>query len=141
MGVPIKWRGGEYGWISSWQHPTCLRVPDVSRAELATQIHGLNDLSTEDRKATLDELTSKDAVQLDPIDPNDPSFSKRDDSKPAPRLDAPRQLTRPLLGFQQEGLGWMVANEAGAFFFLKATSVVTMDPWENPPSTTRSSEI
>lgn len=114
MGVPIKWRGGEYGWISSWQHPTCLRVPDVSRAELATQIHGLNDLSTEDRKATLDELTSKDAVQLDTIDPNDPSFSKRDDSKPAPRLDAPRQLTRPLLGFQQEGLGWMVANEAGA---------------------------
>ena len=107
MGVPIKWRGGEYGWISSWQHPTCLRVPDVSRAELATQIHGLNDLSTEDRKATLDELTSKDAVQLDTIDPNDLSFSKRDDSKPIPRLDAPRQLTRPLLGFQQEGLGWI----------------------------------
>ena len=24
VGVPIKWRGGEYGWISSWQHPTCL---------------------------------------------------------------------------------------------------------------------
>ena len=114
MGVPIKWRGGEYGWISSWQHPTCLRVPDVSRAELATQIHGLNDLSAEDRKATLDELTSKVAVQLDTIDPDDPSFSKRDDSEPAPRLDAPRQLTRPLLGFQQEGLGWMVANEAGA---------------------------
>jgi DNA repair protein RAD16 len=114
VGVPIKWRGGEYGWISSWQHPTCLRVPDVSRAELATQIHGLNDLSPEDRKATLDELTSEDAVQLDTIDPNDPSFSKRDDSKPAPRLDAPRHLTRPLLGFQQEGLGWMVANEAGS---------------------------
>ena len=113
VGVPIKWRGGEYGWISSWQHPTCLRVPDVSRAELATQIHGLNDLSAEDRKATLDELTSKDAVQLDTIDPDDPSFSKRDDSEPVPRLDAPRQLTRPLLGFQQEGLGWMVANEAG----------------------------
>ena len=65
VGAPIKWRGGEYGWISSWQHPTCLRVPDVSRADLATQIHGLNDLSVSDRASLLDELLSKNAVQLD----------------------------------------------------------------------------
>ena len=113
VGAPIKWRGGEYGWISSWQHPTCLRVPDVSRADLATQIHGLNDLSVSDRASLLDELLSKNAVQLDTIDPNDPSFSKRDETTPPARLPTPKALTRPLLSFQQEGLAWMVSNEAG----------------------------
>mgnify|MGYP006075928877 FL=1 len=111
MGVPIKWRGGEYGWISSWQHPQCLRVPDVSRAELATQMYGLNALSVTDRTAVLDELLSKTAVALETVDPDDLSFSKRDGKTPPAKLPTPAQLTRPLLPFQQEGLAWMVDNE------------------------------
>ena len=111
VGVPIKWRGGEYGWISSWQHPTCLRVPDRTKAELAKEIHGIDDLTREDREATLKELTSKTAVALEEVDPNDLAFSKPEG--PVPRLPAPEGLTRPLLAFQEEGLGWMVANETG----------------------------
>ena len=111
MGVPIKWRGGEYGWISSWQHPACLRVPDVSREQLAREIHGLDQLSSEHRDLVLDELTSKEAVKLEEIDPDDPAHCKPAD--PIPRLPTPAALSRPLLSFQEEGLGWLVANEAG----------------------------
>lgn len=53
IGVPIKWRGGEWGWISSWQHPTCLRIPDRTKAELMNEIHGLGNLTPENREATL----------------------------------------------------------------------------------------
>ena len=111
MGVPIKWRGGEYGWISSWQHPACLRVSDVSREQLAREIHGLDQLSPEHRDLVLDELTSEEAVQLEEIDPDDPAHCKP--AGPIPRLPTPAALSRPLLSFQEEGLGWMVANEAG----------------------------
>eukprot|EP00501_MAST-03F_sp_TOSAG23-6_P001685 GSMAST32.ASY1.ANO1.1756.1 assembled CDS len=26
LGFPVKWRGGEYGWISSWRHLLCSRL-------------------------------------------------------------------------------------------------------------------
>jgi hypothetical protein len=57
-----------------------------------------------------DELTSTVPVALDEVDPDDPAFSKPEG--PVPRLPTPAALTRPLLAFQEEGLGWMVANEA-----------------------------
>ena len=36
-----------FGWISSWQHPACLRVPGYTRDELSESIHGANTLLTE----------------------------------------------------------------------------------------------
>ena len=113
VGVPIKWRGGEYGWISSWTHPACLRVPDVAdEAQLAREIHGLETLSKADRELVLGELTSAEPVDLDDVDPNDPAHAEPEG--PIARLPAPAALSRPLLSFQEEGLGWMVAAEAGA---------------------------
>jgi len=110
VGVPFKWRGGAHGYISSWQHPTCLRIPDRTVAELSSEIYGLNDLTEEERTDTLAELSSKVPVALDEVDPDDPAFSKPEG--PVLRLPTPLALTRPLLNFQEEGLGWMVANEA-----------------------------
>ena len=112
IGVPIKWRGGLFGWISSWQHPACLRVPGVTRDELRCELHGVDALTDEQADEVLDQLTSDKGVELEEVDPNDPAFTKRED--PVPELPAPAALTRPLLQFQKEGLGWMVANEAGA---------------------------
>ena len=82
-----------------------------NRAELNKEMHGLADLTPENRKAVLDEVTSKTAVALEEVDPNDPAFTKPEG--PVPRLPTPPALTRPLLSFQEEGLGWMVANEVG----------------------------
>ena len=111
VGVPIKWRGGMYGWISSWQHPACLRVPGVTRDELRLELHGVDALTDEQADEVLDQLTSDKGVELEEVDPNDPAFTKREE--PVPELPAPAALTRPLLQFQKEGLGWMVANETG----------------------------
>ena len=99
-----------HGWVSSWQHPACLRVPGVTKAELTTQIFGTEALKPEDLTFLIDTLCSDTAVALEEIDPNDPAFAKPEG--PVPRLPPPAALTRPLLPFQEEGLGWMVANEA-----------------------------
>ena len=41
IGVPIKWRGGLFGWISSWQHPAacaCQASPGTSSAANCTAL-------------------------------------------------------------------------------------------------------
>ena len=103
--MPIKWRGGEYGWISSWTHPACLRVPDVAdEAQLAREIHGLETLSKADRELVLGELTSAEPVDLDEVDPNDPAFAVPEG--PIARLPAPAALSRPLLSPRRASGGW-----------------------------------
>ena len=87
-------------------------MPGVTRDELRRELHGVDALTDEQADEVLDQLTSDKGVELEEVDPNDPAFTKRED--PVPELPAPAALTRPLLQFQKEGLGWMVANEAGA---------------------------
>ena len=83
-----------YGWISSWQHPACLRVPGVTRDELRLELHGVDALTDEQADEVLDQLTSDKGVELEEVDPNDPAFTKREE--PVPELPAPAALTRPL---------------------------------------------
>ena len=45
---------------------------------------------------------------LVPIDPNDPGFLKE---RTLPRHPPPEALTRPLLPYHEEGLGWMLKQE------------------------------
>jgi hypothetical protein len=47
--------------VSSWQHPACLRVPGVTKAELTTQIFGTEALKPEDLTFLIDTLCSDTA--------------------------------------------------------------------------------
>ena len=109
IGVPIKWRGGLFGWISSWQHPACLRVPGVTRDELRCELQALAP-RTSRRMKILDQLTSDKGVELEEVDPNDPAFTKRED--PVPNFP-PAAPTRPLRSFRRRVLadGWPRGRE------------------------------
>ena len=111
VGEPLKYRGGDYGWISKWMHPECYRVEGVTRDELAAAIHGTDALREGDREVLLATLTSpeKPAIEATALDVTSEEFLCRPVIEP---MEAPRALTRPLLGFQREGLRWMVENES-----------------------------
>ena len=99
------------GWISKWMHPECYRVEGVTRDELAAAIHGTDALREGDREVLLATLTSpeKPAIEATALDVTSEEFLCRPVIEP---MEAPRALTRPLLGFQREGLRWMVENES-----------------------------
>ena len=133
VGVPIKWRGGEYGWISSWTHPACLRVPDVAdEAQLAREIHGLETLSKADRELVLGELTSAEPVDLDEVDPNDPAFAVPEG--PIARLPPPpRSVARSSPSRRRASVGWSPRKPAPS----AAASSPTRWAWERPSRPSR----
>lgn len=111
MGFPIPERRGEFGIITAWQHPECSRIPGYSQARLKHFLHGLEQLTKEDKRRVLTELTKEEAAPLDEIKPEDEEFFKRKaDVNP---IQPPESITKGLLPFQEEGLGWMVSQEHG----------------------------
>ena len=110
VGEPLKYRGGDYGWISKWMHPECYRVEGATRDELEASIHGTEHLREGDLEVLLATLTSPErpAIESTALDVTSEEFVCRPAIEP---MEAPRTLTRPLLGFQREGLRWMVENE------------------------------
>jgi len=110
IGTPIKYRGGDYGWITKWMHAKCVRIRDATAATLAKDAHGMEALSEDDRATLLATLTSEDVpeVEKSALDVNDGQFLCRPAIEKATK---PRGLTRELLGFQAEGLRWMCDNE------------------------------
>ena len=112
IGEPLKYRGGDYGWISKWMHPECYRAEGVTREELETRVHGLDALKDGDREVLLATVLSPDRPEIEntALDVTSEEFLRRPAVEP---MEAPRALTRPLLGFQREGLRWMCDNESG----------------------------
>ena len=112
IGEPLKYRGGDYGWISKWMHPECYRAEGVTREELETRVHGLDALKDGDREVLLATVLSPDRPEIEntALDVTSEEFLRRPAVEP---MEAQRALTRPLLGFQREGLRWMCDNESG----------------------------
>ena len=109
LAKPIKWRGGEYNIISSWQHLECTRVEKPKKFSAAKLVFGLSNLKATDRKAVVAELKKTGPPpHLKAIDPNDPNFIR---DRELPQVPAPRLLAAELLPYQKEGLGWMLNQE------------------------------
>lgn len=105
VGVPIRHSAGEHGWISAWQHLHCTRIEE--RENFEEVLYGYEDLSPEDQKTVLLEITSDNLPDhLKPLDPED--LVKRGK---LPEVNPPKELLRPLLPYQKEGLGWLVRQE------------------------------
>lgn len=104
-GIPIRHAQGEHGWIAAWQHLECTRIEERGRYE--DIIYGFSELSQPKQDAVIAEITS-DIVpdHLKPLDPDD--LVRRDKLDP---VEPPRELLRPLLPYQREGLGWLVRQE------------------------------
>lgn len=118
IGVPIKWRGGEHGYISSWKHPGCVRIEndEVLRKKIAAApaqwIYGFDALNKEQQALVEREVTSTTIPEhMKPIDPNDASFTV---SAVHPEAEQPPNMRLALLPFQREGYGWMLMQERSA---------------------------
>jgi len=84
----------------------------LTKKKLRTLIHGLDVLKRDDAKAVVDELKSKETPHwLVPLDVTDPGFCKS--AIVMRRVSGPSRLNATLLPFQEEGLGWMLDQEAG----------------------------
>ena len=79
--------------------------------QLAREIHGLDQLSSEHRDLVLDELTSKEAVKLEEIDPDDPRIASpriRYRGFPPPR----RSPARCFRSRRRASAGWWPTKRA-----------------------------
>ena len=95
--------------ISSWQHMKCARLDPGSTIDPSTEVYGFAELTAEDQRSLAAELAdTAPPKHIQAIDPDDPSFSK---SKPLVAAPQPKQLSLPLLPYQLEGHGWMLAQE------------------------------
>jgi DNA repair protein RAD16 len=105
VGIPIRHQAGEFGYIPAWQHMTCSRIDPVD--DLDEKIYGLDDITLVQRVEVLAELQSTvlppHLVELQPDD-----VIKRG---PLEAMPAPPALLQHLLPFQEEGYGWMCAQE------------------------------
>ena len=112
VGEPLKYRGGDYGWISKWMHPECYRAEGATREELERSVYGLDALKDGDRELLLAHVLNPERPEIEntALDVMSEEFLCRPAIEP---MDAPRALTRPLLEFQREGLRWMCSNEEG----------------------------
>ena len=110
IGEPLKYRGGDYGWISKWMHPGCYRIEGKTHEELREEVYGLDNLKEADVEALLRAVTNpeKPEIEKDELDVESAEFLCRPVIAP---MEAPGTLTRPLLSFQKEGLAWMCGNE------------------------------
>eukprot|EP00940_MAST-03C_sp_MAST-3C-sp2_P001866 g1866.t1 len=106
MGTPIKWRGGDFGWINSWMHLKCTRCEPGSTCK---EVFGMNELLEEDRKLVKLELAKEGLPDhIKKIDPTDPTFLTKRVLK---RVKPCKEVDAKLLPYQEEGLGWMLAQE------------------------------
>ena len=84
----------------------------TTREELERRVYGLDALKEGDREWLLAAVLSPDRPEIEKtaLDVTSAAFLQRPALEP---MEAPRALTRPLLGFQREGLRWMCDNERG----------------------------
>lgn len=132
LGTPMKWRGGTpAGFIVNWRHVTCTRIEDAlrekSRDEVCQLVMNLDSaIELQDealikknegkmwtRDELLDEITKEEDPDLVTINPEDEAFFFGERPLP-PKAETPAALMQPLLPFQQYGVGWMLAQEAGS---------------------------
>ena len=76
VGEPLKYRGGDYGWISKWMHPECYRVEGVTRDERRGGDTRTDALREGDREVLLATLTSpeKPAIEATALDVTSEEF-------------------------------------------------------------------
>ena len=114
IGTPIKWRGGEWGWISSWSHVQCTRVEadlelDAATFDASASIFGFEKMEEVEQKAITEEMGKLGLPDHIPkIDPTDKNFLKNFKLVKMPK---PKVVTLPLLPYQAEGLGWLLNQE------------------------------
>jgi hypothetical protein len=113
LGRAIKWGGGANGYINSWSHVICTRVPEdkVDDFVAADHVYGYEELTDKEQKEITVELKKIGVPShLESIDPNDPDFLKNTD---LPEAKQPKHLLNiSLLSYQKEGFGWMCSQEA-----------------------------
>eukprot|EP01012_Entosiphon_sulcatum_P067451 TRINITY_DN9716_c0_g1_i1.p1 TRINITY_DN9716_c0_g1~~TRINITY_DN9716_c0_g1_i1.p1 ORF type:complete len:1165 (-),score=253.85 TRINITY_DN9716_c0_g1_i1:69-3533(-) len=112
IGLPVRDPRGDTGWISAWQHVKCTRVDDVSTFDAARDIHGFGAMSKDHCAEIEQELARSDIPgHLQPLDPDIIVQATRKIT-PCP---TPAALQQPLLPFQEEGVGWMCAQELSPY--------------------------
>ena len=107
IGRPVKWKG----IIPVWCHLKCFfQESPQDQISLQTQIHGLDTLTNPqivEVQAALARTTAP--AHIITLSPDDPSFQPV--LRNLPQRPTPSNITMDLLPFQQEGYGWMVAQE------------------------------
>eukprot|EP01062_Namystynia_karyoxenos_P006440 TRINITY_DN12253_c0_g3_i1.p1 TRINITY_DN12253_c0_g3~~TRINITY_DN12253_c0_g3_i1.p1 ORF type:complete len:1155 (+),score=498.32 TRINITY_DN12253_c0_g3_i1:72-3536(+) len=114
IGAPLKWRSNYY--LTSWSHVACVRIPGTA-AQVKRALHGVEELSAKDTRRILAELTSKERpdCEVKAVDVDDETFWQAPPAEaPPPAEPTPHCMTKPLLPFQERGVGWMLAQEAGS---------------------------
>eukprot|EP00930_Biecheleria_cincta_P033330 TRINITY_DN23096_c0_g1_i1.p1 TRINITY_DN23096_c0_g1~~TRINITY_DN23096_c0_g1_i1.p1 ORF type:complete len:1439 (-),score=300.93 TRINITY_DN23096_c0_g1_i1:174-4490(-) len=117
VGYPVKDHRGEYGAIVNWFHPKCCRqdvaltgYAKMGDTRLQKSVMGYDNLTKDEKASFRDELLrSPDAQQR----PEDMELLPAESAvRTLPRHEPPASLKVPMLAFQAEGLGWMLAREA-----------------------------
>ncbi|CCW70891.1 unnamed protein product [Phytomonas sp. Hart1] len=104
-GIPVRFAGGENGWISAWQHLGCTRLEESEN--LTKVMHGFAQLKESDKEKVILEVTSSEIPEhLKSLDTED--LIKRMRLEEA---ETPKEVLRTLLPYQKEGLNWMLAQE------------------------------
>jgi DNA repair protein RAD16 len=108
LGVPVKWGGGEHGYINAWCHLICARSQDGEEV-LKSEVWGIEKLKASDQIDVLAELQKKGLPShIKTIDPNDKNFLKK---RTMPPIDQPSKVAMTLMPYQSEGVGWMIRSE------------------------------
>ncbi|GBG24158.1 DNA repair protein RAD16 [Hondaea fermentalgiana] len=107
VGRPVKWAD----WITSWRHPDCFYVEDGLGPIADSEAFGMDKLKEEDKAAARVALARlKPPVVDESLNPDNPDFVKH--TVAAGKADTPTRMTTKLLPFQQEGLRWLLDQEA-----------------------------
>ncbi|CAE7538697.1 RAD16 [Symbiodinium natans] len=146
IGYPVKDQRGEYGALVNWFHLACARHDNfaVGYAKMGDDAMSKKILGYADMPADL-------------LLVNRPSSPKGEDKQRGgwpgvatenqgqlPQHPAPKALTRSMLAFQAEGLGWMLereADEATRGGILADDSRCNFCKWQGAYTTSRAEEM
>ena len=112
VGSPVKWRD----YVTRWAHAGCFFLDEGEQAwgpvDLALEVHGLDKISDADALAELRAALQRTEppAHIKALDPEEVDFSIAKNA--LERVKAPAAMTIPLLPFQEQGFGWMLAREA-----------------------------
>eukprot|EP00930_Biecheleria_cincta_P095946 TRINITY_DN87831_c0_g1_i1.p1 TRINITY_DN87831_c0_g1~~TRINITY_DN87831_c0_g1_i1.p1 ORF type:complete len:1334 (+),score=184.72 TRINITY_DN87831_c0_g1_i1:213-4214(+) len=116
VGYPRKDEGAKYGAVITWFHIHCARqdttltgYAKIGDTRLRRSVLGYEFLPHEEMKQFRDELLRGPVADL-MADPT--AFPAESSVQRLPQHQAPTALKVPMLPFQAEGLGWMLAREA-----------------------------
>eukprot|EP00931_Biecheleriopsis_adriatica_P070732 TRINITY_DN4451_c0_g1_i1.p1 TRINITY_DN4451_c0_g1~~TRINITY_DN4451_c0_g1_i1.p1 ORF type:complete len:1343 (-),score=281.39 TRINITY_DN4451_c0_g1_i1:181-4209(-) len=114
VGYPVKDHRGEYGAIVNWFHVFCARSDEtlmayakMGDARLRKNLLGYEALPKEDRIKLREDLLSTERPEELTVEA--PAVQE---VRSLPQHPPPKDLKVPMLAFQAEGLGWMLAREA-----------------------------